>query len=126
MVAILTDDELRILRHDFAGLLPQSVQIQRATETVSAAGGVTPTWATQSTVKGRIDPLKAMGAIGMNAYTIADQEKGRSHYQLSVQYDADLRDGDRVLIDGVTYEIRQLHRDVALSAVRRALCVRFG
>lgn len=126
MATILTDDELRILRHDVAGLLPQTVQIQRATETVSASGGVSEAWVTASTVRGRIDPLKAMGAIGSNAYTIADQEKGRSHYQLSVAHDADLRDGDRVVIDGATYEIRQLHRDVALAAVRRALCVRFG
>ena len=123
MATILTADELTALRNDVAGLLPQTVTISRFTETVSAAGDPDKSWSTASTVSGRVDPYKRGS---QSNYTVGEQEEGRAYYQLTITYSADLRDGDRVAVDGTTYEVLQLHEGVALAAVKRALVVRFG
>jgi hypothetical protein len=55
-----------------------------------------------------------------------DQEVGRAYYQLTIEHDADLNDGDRVVVGGVTYEVVQLHEGNALAAVKRAMLVKHG
>lgn len=122
MVSILTAAELAALRLDVAGMLPQTVTIQRATETVDDYGHAAKSWSTVDTVAGRVDPLAQMSGQSI----IASQEEGRVYYRLSVEYDADLVDGDQVIVDSVTYQVKQLHQNNALPAVKRATIVRFG
>lgn len=124
MAILLTDAELTALRLDMGGLLVQSVAIQRASETVNSAGDAVPTWSTSSTVDGRVDPMKSGSAQAR--YMIGDQEKGKAMYQLTVAHDADLRDGDRVVVDGATYQVLQMHSGNALAAVKRALVSKQG
>jgi hypothetical protein len=121
---MLSDSELDALRTQLETLtMPQSVAISRATETVSAAGDPVKVWATTSTVSGRVDP-STESTFGK--YTVGDQEAGRAYYQLTIEHDADLNDGDRVVVSGTTYEVLQLHEGNALAAVKRALIVRHG
>jgi SPP1 family predicted phage head-tail adaptor len=120
---MLSDSELDALRTQLETLtMPQSVAISRATETVSAAGDPVKVWATTSTVSGRVDPYTR----GSGGYIVAEQEVGRAYYQLTIEHDADLNDGDRVIVSGTTYEVLQLHEGNALAAVKRALIVRHG
>lgn len=122
MVSILTAAELAALRLDVAGMLPQTVTIQRATETVDDYGHAAKSFATVATVAGRVDPLAQMSGQSI----VANQEEGRAYYRLSVEYDANLVDGDQVIVDSVTYQVKQLHQNNALPAVKRATIVRFG
>ena len=39
---------------------------------------------------------------------VADREAGRTYWKLAVAHDTDLRDGDAVVIDEVTYDVMQL------------------
>jgi head-tail adaptor len=120
---MLSDSELDALRTQIETLtLVQSVAISRATETVSAAGDPVKTWATASTVSGRVDPYRQ--AIRSGDLITGDQEAGRAYYQLTIEHDADLNDGDRVIVGGVTYEVVQLHEGNALAAVKRAMLVK--
>jgi hypothetical protein len=120
---MLSDSELDALRTQLETLtMPQSVAISRATETVSAAGDPVKVWATASTVSGRVDPYKR----GAGDYIVGDQEQGNAFYQLTIEHDASLLDGDRVIVSGTTYEVLQLHTGNALAAVKRALIVRHG
>ncbi len=119
---MLTDGELADLRADVLALLPVTVTISRASESTNDYGEAVKTWATSSTVAGRVDPLGQRE----RERVVADQEKGLSYYQITVAYDADLRDGDRVIAEGVTYEVKTLHANHSLRATRRAIAVRFG
>lgn len=120
---MLTSAEVTQARADVAETLVSSVAIQRATTTIIDEGYPAESWATQSTVNGRIDNLtrsQGMGAL------IAEQEKGRVFYQLTVTHDADLRDGDRVVVDSVTYQIVTVNLQQDLRIVRRAVVVKVG
>jgi hypothetical protein len=120
---MLSDSELDALRTQLETLtMPQSVAISRATETVSAAGDPVKVWATVATVSGRVDPYKR----GAGDYIIGDQEQGNAFYQLTIEHDAALLDGDRVVVSGTTYEVLQLHTGNALAAVKRAMLVKHG
>jgi hypothetical protein len=57
---------------------------------------------------------------------VATQEIGRAYYALIVAHDADLRDGDRAQIGGVTYEVLQVTASHTDRAESRAVIVRFG
>jgi SPP1 family predicted phage head-tail adaptor len=114
----LTDAELEVLRAQMVDLLPETVITQRATVTVSDYGGVSETWTAVGTAWGRIDPASAQSTM------IASQESGATYYQLTVEYNAVLADGDRVSVGGVTYQVKSLHADHSKRAVRRAIVVR--
>ena len=123
MTTLLTDGELTQLRADVLGVLVQTVAIWRASETVSAAGDAVKSFALSTSVAGRLDPMTRKSAT---SYMIGDQEKGRAYYQVTLVYNADLNDGDRVVVDGVTYDVLQIHEGVAAMAVLRALVVKRG
>lgn len=120
---MLTAGELAQARADVLETLVSDVTLQRATTTVSDSGYPAESWATAATVKGRIDNL-ARSQTG--ADVIAMQEKGRALYQLTVEWNADLRDGDRVLVDGVIYELKQANIAQDVRIVRRGVVVRVG
>jgi uncharacterized protein (UPF0128 family) len=120
---MLSDSELDALRTQLETLtLVQTVIIERLTETISDTGGVSEADTTVATVSGRLDPFRR----GASDYIIGDQEKGRAYYQVTVEHDADLRDGDKVTVGGTEYRVLQVHAGNALAAVKRALAVKIG
>ena len=122
MSLMLSDRELAALRADVLGLLPDTCVIQRATTTTNSAGAWTETYSAAGTVVCRLDPFK----MATGEQVIAAQERGRAWYQLSVPWDADLRDGDRVTVSSVTYELVQVHDDHSHRLVRRAIVSKLG
>lgn len=113
-MSMLTDAELAQLRSDIGELLPDTCQIQRVTTTTDAHGNWGEAWSTVGTVACRLDPFFRMASPN----PVAAQEKMRNSYRLTVAWDADLRDGDRVLVDGDVYELVELHDDHSLRAAR--------
>ena len=112
----LTENELTQIRADVLATLPESVVI------IGVAAGTgynahTLVESARGTVAGRLDRFNRQDTGGV----IADAEVGRTFYTLSVEWDADLRDGDKVTIDGETYAVIQSQRGQSDRFVRRAL-----
>lgn len=121
-MSMLTEDELADLRADMLELMPDTLTISRPSEATNGYGEAVKTWATVATVAGRIDPMSDRE----KERVVADAEKGLSYHRITVAYDADLRDGDRVIGGGITYEITTLYANHSMRATRRAVGVRFG
>lgn len=119
-MTMLTARELAQLRADILETLPDTCQIQRVTLVADAHGNTSEVWATVATVACRLDPFFRMASPN----PVAAQEKMRNSYRLTVPYDADLRDGDRVLVDGDVYELVELHDDHSLHAVRWGMVIK--
>jgi head-tail adaptor len=117
MSGFLSDDELAALRADLDELLPGTAIIQRASAGTGLYGGHNPNWGAVGTVVCRVDSINRQDTAGM----IADAEVGRTYYQLSLPYNADLRDGDRVSVSSVVYECLQVYRNQSANGVRRAV-----
>jgi SPP1 family predicted phage head-tail adaptor len=114
---VLTSLELTQARSDVLVTLTDTCTIQRATEATDDYGHTTKTWATAvSGVACRFDPFARQDSTGQ----VAMQEQGRSWYRLTLAWNTDLRDGDRVVYDSDTYEVLQLHDDHSARIVRRA------
>jgi head-tail adaptor len=118
-LVLLTDGELAILRTQVLGLLPDTAYLMRASGTVDSFGNSLETWGTVGTVAARIDPYRMTGQD-----VRASQEAGASYYQLTLPYDAGMTDGDRVKIDSVTYELKQVTQDHSARLFQRSLAVR--
>lgn len=117
---MLTDAELTQARADVLETLVSTVVIQRVTTTLSDAGYPAETWATADTVSGRIDTL----ARASGGDVIAMSEKGRAYYQLTVEWDADILDNDRISIGGVVYEVKQVNTAQDDRIVKRGIVVK--
>lgn len=119
---MLSADELADLRVEALGLLPGTAIILRPTSTVTASGAWSETTSAAGTVAARLDPYQ----MTTGEQVIALQERGRAWYRLTLPWDADLRDGDRVSVADVTYELVQVHADHDQRIVRRAIVSKLG
>lgn len=117
MSGFLTDAELDALRDDIYELLPSTAIIQRGSAGTGLYGVHDPTWNAVGTVVCRLDSVSRQDSEGI----IADAEVGKTYYQLSIPYNADLRDGDRLSISSKVYECLQVFRGQSAHAVRRAV-----
>jgi head-tail adaptor len=121
VMSLLTDDELADLRSDILDTLPDTCTIQRSTNTADSYGFADDSWANSSTgVRCRLDPDHRRNSEN----TAGEKESTRVFRILTVQYDADLRAGDRVVVGSNTYEVVELDDDHSLRAVRRARVAR--
>lgn len=118
---MLTARELSDLRNDILETLPDTCTILRQT-TSNGGGYSSATWgtATASAVC-RVDPLRQQ-----DSGIVADKEAGVTNWQLTLAYNADIADGDRIQHSGTTYEVQQVHATHSLNAVRRATLAKVG
>lgn len=120
---MLTSRELDQARADVLETLTDTCTIQRATESTDAYGHTAKTWtAAASGAACRMDPFQRTDPTGQ----IAMQEQGRAWYRLTLEWDADLRDGDRIAYADDIYEVTQLHDDHSARIVRRAIVAKVG
>lgn len=120
---MLTSRELAQARSDALETLTDTCAIERATEVTDNYGHTAKTWATVTNGAAcRLDPFQRTDPTGQ----IAMQEAGRAWYRLTLAWDTDVRDGDRVAYDGDTYEVTQLHDDHSARIVRRAIVAKVG
>lgn len=123
MVDFLSDSELAALRADMVGLLPDTCRIERPTYT-NNKGKAVETWGTAvASAKCRVDPM----TLGRgNDEPVGNQEMGASRWRLTLEWDEDIQDGDRIVFNSKIYQVEQLHEDHSKRAVRRAILVRRG
>lgn len=107
--------ELANARADMSATFIATVAIYRNTQTVTAGGDLVDSWGLIETKWGRIMILNRQDSNQV----IGDRPDSISFYSLTCDYDADLRDGDRILIGGKWYEVAQVHADST-----QLLCVR--
>lgn len=120
---ILSDAELADLRTEIVGLLPDTCSIMRPTYT-NNKGKAIETWGTAvASANCRVDPSSQRQS---NDQAVGAQESGAARWQLTVEWDCDIQDGDRIVFNSKIYQIEQLHEDHSLRAVRRAILVRRG
>jgi hypothetical protein len=116
MPAMLSAAELAQLRSDIADLLPDTCRIERMT-IVNTGGYAEETWGTAVvSAPCRFDPDSRRSDVE----TVADRDAGISRYIVSMLYNADLRDGDRLVYNGGTYELTELHTEHSLNGAVRA------
>lgn len=114
-MSFFRDDEFALMRAEVAQTLPGTAVIQRMTMGTGLYGGET--WAAVGTVAARLDPYNRQDSSGQ----VSMMEAGRSYYQLTLPYDADLQDGDRVSIDNVIYEAVQVHSRQTFAMATRSI-----
>lgn len=103
---MLTASELAQLRADVSELLPDTCRIERPT-TGNTNGYPTETWGTAvASAACRFDPetLRLPPKDALN-----DKETGVAYYKVTLTYNADVADGDRLIYSGGTYQVTQLY-----------------
>lgn len=104
--------DLTKIRTEQNKLMPETVYVQRLTRTSDNAGGWTETWQTAATTKGRIAPNQG-GETARGGAVRADNE-----YIITLPHDVDLRQDDRLQINGAQYEIKTIYERSEKTALR--------
>lgn len=117
----LSSQQLAYMRRVKAGFQTGTAVIQRSTGTQSESGYPEDNFAAVGTVACRILPLSRQAQ-----QMVANQELGRSYYTASLAYTATVRDGDRIVAGGVTYEVAQIDNDRTDETDVQVILVKFG
>lgn len=118
---MLTTRDLSRARSDIAEVMFETAYILRPTAGsayIDAAGHYSESMGTAGTTTARLDPLKL---TTQNPFYAA-QEAGKALFQLTMPYDTTLYVSDRVVTNGVTVEVLQVHRQHSDKHVIRAVC----
>lgn len=114
-MTFLSDSELDQLRLDMLDLLPDVCDIERPTST-NTDGYVSESWGTAvADCRCRFDPKLDRRSMQI----ISERESDITTYIVSVPYDTDVRDGDRIAFNSNRYQITALWEEHSLRAVRR-------
>lgn len=111
---MLTDAELAAMREQAEEALPDSCVIQRKTRTSDGGGGGSVSWAASGTVDARV------GQTAGTEQLLDAQLVGQVDAILTVPHDADLRQADRAVVDGTTYEVLSILEHAAWTLSLRA------
>ncbi len=114
---MLTDRELMMARSDVAEALVSTCVIERYAGSVDAYGIDKQTWSAHGTVACRIDPLSQRDSQGM----VAGREAGRSYQRLTLAWNADVQEGDRIVFGSETLELVELQNIHDDRIVTRAI-----
>jgi head-tail adaptor len=111
----LTAAELAAMRADAkATVFPDSITVQRKTDTKTARGGRTTTWANLVTVKGLVAPPDDDHVT----------EGKRSEFRtILLEGATDVRTGDRLVVGAATYEVSDVIGGHTWEVARRVLAV---
>lgn len=108
---------LEACRDTHAASLPGTAVIWRPTFAVDAIGGGSTSWANVGTVDARLAPMGAVErSIGLRWATVGD-------WVVTLDFDADVRQIDRIVMQGKTLEVRGIPKDRTWEICRRAICV---
>lgn len=112
---MFTAAELADLRNDILDLLPDTCRIERMTPT-NISGATEESWGTAvASVACRFDPDTSR----KETEVVAAQEAHLIRYIVTLPYDANILDGDRLAFQGNNYEILQLHDVHSNNASKR-------
>lgn len=112
----LNTKQLTHMRAGAEALMPDLCVIQGVTRTSDGAGGWSESWSARGTVICRLDPIVSRN----RSEAQAAREATIQYYTLSVPWDTEIAPDDRVVHDGVTYEVVEAHGDESWPVARRA------
>lgn len=96
---MLTTAEILGMRSELGRTLPGTAVIHTATKASDGQGGYTWTYAASGTVDARLSPMSG------GEQTVGDRVAEVSPYVLTVAAETSIDADDRVVYDGVTYEV---------------------
>jgi SPP1 family predicted phage head-tail adaptor len=96
--------ELSEMRAEQEKQMPEVVYIQRLTRTPDGAGGWTETWQTLETTNGRIAPSQR----GAGEEVRGGAVKVYGEFIVTLPHDTELRQDDRLQINGTQYEVKAI------------------
>lgn len=102
-MSLISAAALAKARAQVESTLTDTITVQRVTRTADGKGGWTEAWTTREATTGRIDPLARVVQIA----EAGKAEALRVEWQITLRWDANIQVGDRLLINGTAYEIRQ-------------------
>lgn len=95
-------NDLAKIRAEQVKLMPDNVYIQRLIRTSDGAGGWSEAWQTVATTKGRMAPSqRKYGEVVQGGALTAYSE-----YIVTLPYDTELQQDDRLQINGTQYEVK--------------------
>jgi len=106
--------ELSEMRAEQEKQMPEVVYIQRLTRTPDGAGGWTETWQTVAMTKGRIAPSQRGAGEEVRAGAVT----AYGEYIVTLPHDTELRQDDRLQINGVQYEVKAIFERSEKTALR--------
>jgi len=119
-MAWLTAGELSALRDHFDDTLPATCEIDYVTESQDARGALKKTWA----ARGTAIPCRFAPQVGRDFdYFSADKVGEEQFWTLSVAQSQTITITDRVILDGKTYQVRQVNDAESDLLLKRALLV---
>jgi hypothetical protein len=117
-MTFLTAAELTQIRLDIAEFFTDTCRVERPTVT-NTNGYTSKAWGTAVTsALCRFDPDNS----NRDVQVIGDREADISQYLVSLEYDVDIRDGDRLVYDGGTYHITSLAEAHSAQFTTRVRC----
>lgn len=106
--------ELSEMRAEQEKQMPEVVYIQRLTRTPDGAGGWTETWQTVATTNGRI----ATNQRGAGEEVRAGAVTAYGEFVVTLPHDTELRQDDRLQINGAQYEVKAIFERSEKTALR--------
>lgn len=101
---MLTASELSQMRADALKALPDTATIKTPTETANGRGGLTASYSGSTTAPSRL-AFDTGGEPGATDQRIADGVNAPQLFIVTLPQDAPVTEKDRLVINGVTYEI---------------------
>ena len=115
---MLSASEIAAMREAQEAALPDTCTILRRTLTNDGQGGYVETWSEVATgVKCRL----VHSNLAPRETVIAERAAGRTVWQLTVPYGTDISRTDRVVVNGVTYEILAVWSGGTWETARRVV-----
>ena len=99
-----------------SGRLRHRGVLQSKTETRDTTGGITTTWATESTVWCGIEPLSVKEFISI------DQTQNEAQVRIVLRYYSGLNENWRVVNDGLAYSIKSVINENSRDRMLTLLC----
>lgn len=115
---MLSTPEIAALRAQQTLAMPDTVTIQRPTRVEDGAGGVTDTWATVATVKGRLSVDMRQGREGQ----AGGRQTALAYYRVTLPAGTDVRVKDRLLVASRTFEVGPIQAGGAWETARVCPC----
>lgn len=107
-----------------ARYMPDACQIMRRSSTRDAYNEQVDTYAPVVTVQCRIAQVVSRG--GSEVVTGANMLTGTPQFELTVPYDTDVRDSDRIQHNGTTYDVMDCGIAGTFATARRVILQRIG
>jgi head-tail adaptor len=118
---MLTDSDLAAMRQAQEAALPETATIKRATNTRTASGGTTQSWATAGTSACR---LSSRGVP--REYLEAGAARGVQYWMVTMPHGTNVTREDQLVIGARTLEVVGFASGGAWQTALRAVCVEVG